>query len=94
MHLENNILIAEFMGNIDHATNEYYRIIFHSGDFHKLDDLYFHDSWDWLMPVIQKIKNMNLEGPSMTDKIDFYLTGCNLKYTYESVVEFIKNIQS
>ena len=36
---------------------------------------------------------MNLEDPSMTDKIDFYLTRCNLECTYEYTVELIKNLQ-
>ena len=45
---ENNNLIAEFMGvdqiDIDYAIDEY-------------GQLKYHLSWDWLMPVVEKIES-------------------------------------
>jgi hypothetical protein len=100
MKTENNILIADFIGleleeNHD-GTIEVYAIettrdIANSQvDFYEAHELLYHFSWDWLIPVIAHIKNLNLEEPSETYRIDFYLTGCNIEYTYEAVVEFIK----
>ena len=82
---ENNKLIAEF--------DQKYSIGFGLYDFdgchYELDKLEFHKSWDWLMPVVQKIKDTPTYGS--TDGIDFVLT-CDLtkENLYESVVEFIK----
>ncbi len=83
--IENNKLIAEF--------DQKYSIGFGLYDFdgchYELDKLEFHKSWDWLMPVVQKIKDTPTYGS--TDGIDFVLT-CDLtkENLYESVVEFIK----
>ena len=83
---ENNKLIAEFMG-----CTEDFDLITHTSDkwwsdpkTHK-----YHTEWDWLMPVVQKIKNTPTYGS--TDGVDFVLT-CDLtkENLYESVVEFIK----
>lgn len=100
MHLENNILIAEFMGKKIISADEFNKLgewsytgVNSKVEWGIIEYLKYHSSWDWLMSVIQKIKFMNLEDPSMTDKIDFYLTRCNLECTYEYTVELIKNLQ-
>lgn len=63
---ESNKLIAEFMG----ATWEFQEIIYqsygwkfekerptkHSSMWHGTEGLLYHDSWDWLMPVVEKIE--------------------------------------
>ena len=55
--IDGNKLIAEFMG-VSHAAvdgNLYYYV---NGDSY--DTLEYHTSWDWLMPVVEKIyKLMN-----------------------------------
>ena len=43
--MENNKLIAEFM-DYDNVMET----------FPYDDDLHYHESWDWLMPVIQRCK--------------------------------------
>ena len=74
---ENNKLIAEFMDYPDLGTE---------GDFSYLK---YHKSWDWLMPVVQKIKDTPTYGS--TDGVDFSLTNdLTIESLYESVVEFIK----
>lgn len=55
-----------------------------------ISELEYHCDWNWLISVIDKIKSLNLEHPSMTDKIDFYLLGCHIKNTYDAVIDFIK----
>ena len=73
--MENNKLIAEFMS---HG--------FHDGKHRSFDELQYHKSWDWLMPVVQKC----FEVAEHED--DFFAISGNLPYmdsTYKAVVEFI-----
>jgi len=91
MNTENNILIAKFMNNIDPSTNEYYRMVFNSGDFHKLDDLSFHDSWDWLMPVIEKCYQIEVyDSNNLIGDITCGLMNTDITETYKACVEIIK----
>ena len=67
---ESNKLIAEFMDNWFEKTNrddtfiEIGNAVPNSEDretfLYWLDDLEFHTSWDWLMPVVEKIENLKL----------------------------------
>ena len=52
--MENNKLIAEFMG-------VKYPML-------KGSDLQYHTSWDWLMPVIRKIEDGGLDPHELIDK--------------------------
>lgn len=52
---ENNKLIAEFMGW--YCLNEYARHETH-GSTISYKDMQYHTSWDWLMPVVEKIERM------------------------------------
>ena len=51
--MNDNKLIAEFMGK------EIYQ------KYHKSN---YHTSWDWLMPVVEKIENDGLDPHEMIDK--------------------------
>lgn len=62
--LENNELIAKFMGAEfihddpkDHPDG-YYML---EGEYFMVEDFGFHESWDWLMPVVEKIENLTDE---------------------------------
>ena len=57
MAIESNKLIAEFMGV------EFMEASLDGDDF----NLQFHTSWDWLMPVIEKIENDGLDPHGMID---------------------------
>jgi len=74
--MENNKLIAEFMGMEDHQEmGEYF-----APNYHK--------SWDCLMSVLQKCRQENqLE---YFDKVYYALEECDINLTYKAVVEFIK----
>lgn len=91
-----NKLIAVFMG-AKLVTGNYYLIpksVFPNGeDYLKGDEFEYHSSWDWIMPVVEKINRID------KNKIRVYMGTCNnlfvLKITdgkdvvYKRVVQFI-----
>jgi len=108
-----NILIAEFMGWEYDENNDWYftphRVEVTDGiyDNEVPSDLFeFHTSWDWLMPVIEKIESLGYEVQiRSTDCIIFQLLDTldykpvigsissasgKMDSTYIAVVEFIK----
>ena len=51
---DSNVLIAEFMGVVFHDDeNQYYN----TDGLHIGNSLPYHTSWDWLMPVVEKIES-------------------------------------
>lgn len=93
---ENNKLIAEFMGAKIDGITVYAVKEFPTGKEgwkYRVDTyLHFNDSWDWIMPVVEKIYNH--------DKFEYYTVftedeavqffNNNIKYIYDKVVEFIE----
>ena len=87
--MENNKLIAEFMElNIDRGVQADYME----------HELKYHNSWGWLMPVVDKIKSISGKLPTHIGNIpndedwesnNFLAT--NIEETYRAVVEFIKD---
>lgn len=107
--IKNNKLIAQFMGGL---TSENSRVVtgcqdiwipIHGGicrwstiDSGQGKILKYHKSWDWLMPVIDKITSMNeyLEfkdyNCSMFDDGGIFINTRFIENTWQDVVEFIK----
>jgi len=92
----NNKLIAEFMGvNLitidDIRANKNPHIS--SADGYTKEDLQYHTSWDWLMPVVQKIGDEYLNTPfdeTYSKLTEGYENIWTIEDTYNAVVEFIK----
>ena len=88
-----NKLIAEFMGNptifntIHDAT--LYQVKEQDNMTYHVDELQYHKSWDWLMPVIHKCFDVANDG-AMAD-IMHHLQIAEMGDTYDAVVEFIKD---
>ena len=86
--MNENKLIAEFMGL--EKENGLYLFTTPMDDY-KTDTLYFDTSWDWLMPVVEKILDISFQDEG--DAEDFYsIRDCmpDINHTYKAVVEFIK----
>ena len=52
-------------------------------------DLKFHESWDWLIPVVEKCYETGAEENEVGD-ITHALLDCDIDKTYKAVVEFIR----
>ena len=87
--MTNNKLIAEFMG-LQFSKGEYYRPLFNSGDWISEDELHYHTSWDWLMPVVEKIEDYLADNVGKVGYFDECLSSNDLEVRYQAVVEFIK----
>ena len=80
--MQDNKIIAEFMGlNIDRGVQSDYME----------HELKYHKSWDWLMPVIQKINRQmstNVRGlwRMITHPYDYHI-----KDVFSQVVKFIED---
>jgi len=82
-----NKLIAEFMGYESYEYRGYTMFVFEE-DNHRTDvDLHYHTSWDWLMPVVEEIYQLQFED---VVEIETGLKMRSLSATYNAVVEFIK----
>ena len=93
--MNNNKLIAEFMGLEIHESKHKYITTYYvtiDGVSTDLQDLQYHTSWDWLMPVVQKIDNMFGDDNQVDDAINRVhnaVLSFDIDNTYQAVVEFI-----
>ena len=90
-----NILIAEFMGaektHIKSVGDIYCPVPSKNGSEYA-DKLQYHKSWDWLIPVIEKIQDKYLENPELDewDLDEIRLAVPNIQEVHYLIVEFIK----
>ena len=85
--MENNRLIAEFMGlrtnsygdyNIDKDVMGFDMIVC------SLADTKFHTSWDWLMPVVEKIEDIECKETS-TDLVGYHLYDVEIRQNVTTI---------
>ncbi len=99
--IENNKLIAEFMGVKTITIDELKSTLkqnrengfIHTPQAHVVDDLKYHTEWNWLMPVIGKISDF-CEEPQELDSLKYSLLSADIKTAYYQVVEFIKEFNN
>ena len=77
--MKDNKLIAEFMG-------EEPKTILSKGKIYKD----YSKSWDWLMPVVQKIEDYLSDNVGEVGYFDDGLNSNDIEVRYQAVVEFIK----
>jgi len=90
--IENNTMIAEFMGwKFNKHRKAYYIPSGNKYSFKgKTEDLMFHYWWDWLMPVIGKLSNA-CENPEELDSLKYALLCNDIDTAYACVVDLIKS---
>ncbi len=94
---ENNKLIAKFMG-CTHPFNDLTDATLYSvsyGTF-EADELKYHTSWDWLMPVIEKCLIGEAEqdekiSNTLIKNIYEGICSQNILFAYKSVLKFIEH---
>jgi uncharacterized protein YyaL (SSP411 family) len=93
--MKDNKLIAEFMGLKDGA--KYFSPTLEVAESVGLgmhiypDEMRYHISWDWLMPVVEKIMWDNDIEDNECTNIEEALCDAKIDRVYEAVVEFLKN---
>jgi hypothetical protein len=93
----NNELIAEFMPNMMKAESTMdmgiEQWLDDDGEYYLPEELRYHESWDWLMPVVEKCLQVlgdSKESEQFYQGIHDALWDINIKTTHEAVVQFIK----
>ncbi len=90
--MEDNKLIAEFMGYESYKFRGYTMFVYEENN-HRADvDLHYHTSWDWLMPVVNKCMQTG-DNTDEWDALYDALSTVNKTNIHEGVVEFIKQIK-
>jgi hypothetical protein len=84
---ENNKLIAEFMQSIEDGLY-LDGLYFYEGRYYDTN-MEFHKSWDWLMPVVEKIEDYLSDNVGKVGYFDECLISNDLDIRYNAVVEFI-----
>lgn len=72
---ENNKLIAEFMG-VDYVDIDTY--------LENNKELQYHTSWDWLMPVVEKIEDIECKETS-TDLVGYHLYDIEIRQNVTTI---------
>jgi len=92
--VKENKLIADFMGVQYKSDEDYFKELAEmreDGIFYEQgymeSQLNYHESWDWLIPVVQKIEQVNEGVPSELWNLSLY---SYQEEVYDAVVEFIK----
>lgn len=87
--IENNKLIAKFMGDyFDTGLEPAYFI--HNNKEYEIKDCLYHCNWDWLMPVLEKILNDNKSCANMGAK--GYLSFVPEKYIFSMLDDQINGV--
>lgn len=92
MNIQNNKLIAEFMGLSTITFDEsMYVLKWQNNLIQKKDDsiFKFDSDWNWLMPVVERILSLKNVYAQERQKVFKSITP-DIKETYEACVEFIK----
>ena len=90
--MKENELIAEFMG-LSHCEEGWITIPNENRNGVSEDeisnDLQYHTSWDWLIPVVDKCYKTGDDTHQWDDLMDAMFT-CDISIVHTQVVEFIK----
>lgn len=89
-----NRLLAEFMKTKSSIVNDMY--FGADGILYSVENLRYHFSWDWLMPVLDKIYKLEEYWVFVNDRVspisdgEIAINTGQIMNTYVDVVEFVK----
>ena len=96
---ESNKLIAEFMQAKNEISDVYYLPEFGHyfnsygqiewNECFRSNELKYHTSWDWLMPVVERIANVKGFHNIKANLLDLKITA-NISDVYSAVISFIE----
>ncbi|HUQ67178.1 MAG TPA: hypothetical protein VM101_13535 [Flavitalea sp.] len=98
-----NELIAEFMGAYwpEHPKNEYDSSFLYKDNkrWLQVDALKYNTSWDWLMPVVEKIENtevVSIETVGLGEKMNVQINKrfCKIWFPFENDKPLITEIRN
>lgn len=91
---KNNKLIAEFMGlEVINDTNIYVENNMFGRGTGTLNSIRYHESWDWIIPVLQKIEELSSEQEEVFHQLDSIkdaLLNLDIEEVHLNVAEFVK----
>ena len=88
--MKDNKLIAKFMGIPSYKKGRYLMFEYADNNHRTEQDLAYHTSWDWLMPVVEKIDRCWPWQDSYYRRQEVRSSLPDMDRTYDAVVEFIK----
>jgi hypothetical protein len=84
-----NTIIIKFMGIPIHEANGYTMVHYSGNNERTIQDTHYGNSWDWLIPVVQKCFDCDpIESNELSD-ITHGLLDCNIDEVYDAVVVYI-----
>ena len=94
--IEGNAIIAEFMQGFKNPQERWYSIFPDQHGYYSSHSLRYNESWDWLMPAINKMSHMDvpyeirMSFGGMTRKVKESLSELDIALTWRLVVENVK----
>ena len=88
--MKDNKLIAEFMGmELGHDKTMYYDDAENLHPPTPVNELKFHTSWDWLMPVVEKIEEIFIDDSNLIIKEHRY--EFDMKHTQCEIYDHVRD---
>jgi len=72
------LLIAEFEGYKVEGESLYGSIEYSEDNLRTAIDTYYHKSWDWIIPVVSKLKDSFRGDEQACDDLDFHLLNTDI----------------
>ena len=88
--LENNKLIAEFLGYETYEMNGVLNVHYSENNIRTIQDTYYHADWNWLMEVVEKIEKVGEKELKFSVEFEKVKLSSNIESVYNACIEFIK----
>ena len=88
---ECNKLIAEFMGRCGNVNKHLYWVNIPSVKWVTVEQMQFHTSWDWIIPVVEKCRERQIFNSNrLINQITDSLVTLDIDAVWVSCLEFIQ----